>query len=106
MFMEPQITEKCAWYEIETTHGTWFAQVEDVGDIPVTELERFKPFTEGGKVIEVKLRENMVGYRLSAPGYLDRTEWCIASSRTAAKRELMAQYGDDSKEMRRAIRDL
>jgi len=106
MFMEPQITEKCDWYEIETTHGTWFVQVEDVGEIPLDQTDRFKQYVESGEVQSVTRRCGLVGYRLSAPGYLDRTEWGITTSRTAAKRELMTQYGDDDKEMRRAIRDL
>lgn len=37
-------------------------------------------------------------YRLSASGYMDRTDWGVADSEQQAWRELLDQYGDDGDE--------
>lgn len=108
-FMEPQITEKQDWFAIETTDGTTFVPVKDVGPISPMELEKFQPFVDSGKVIEVTIRRNMVGYRLSAPGYMDRTDWGLEMSKKKAKQALLDEYGndeDDPNGMNRAINAL
>lgn len=67
-FMEPQI-EFMSAYLVETNIGTECVP-EDVCDDP-TKLE---PYLEGSRIESVDRKEGWFG-RLSAPGYMDCTEW-------------------------------
>jgi hypothetical protein len=86
-FMQQQVTTKRAWWEVDGTNGTeWFDQ-EDF-----TELEARQNYQ--GKVWSSTPREGF-GARLSAPGYLDCTEWSVFDTEQEAWDYLEEMYGDD-----------
>ena len=73
-FMEPEYehaTHHNPWYSVETTHGTELVPGDLVGYRPT--LADLAEYTEG----EPRSFEPVTGYfaRLSAPGYLDTTDW-------------------------------
>jgi hypothetical protein len=107
-FMQRQITEKQNWLRVETTHGTEFISVADTGLFvrdsrtqthPLTEDERFataakiRQYTEGTP----QEWENIKGYgaRLSAPGYLDCTDWNVYDTEQEARKALDEMYPED-----------
>ena len=86
-FMEKQITNKRDWWEVDGANGTeWFDQ-EDF-----TELEARQNYQ--GTVWSSTPREGF-GARLSAPGYLDCTEWTVFDTVEEAEEYLQEMYGDD-----------
>jgi hypothetical protein len=86
-FMQQQVTNKRSWWEVDGTNGTeWFDQ-EDF-----TEKEARDNYQ--GKVWSSKPREGF-GARLSAPGYLDCTEWSVFDTEKEAWDYLEESYGDD-----------
>ena len=98
-FMQEQITNKVRWLRVETKDaGTEFISVYDTGlDIPNgNDFEQpdvaatIRQYTEG----EPESWENIEGYgaRLSAPGYLDCTEWTVFDSLDAAQEYLTETY--------------
>jgi hypothetical protein len=104
-FMEPQI-EHNNWFEVETDNGTEFVPVDliDVrGSIDIGET--LDP-TEHGDIIaalhdycegrpqSVKLIEGF-GARLSAPGYLDCTPWCVFATEEEAQEYIKEELGAD-----------
>src|SRR5258708_1187447 len=112
-FMQKQITTKRKWYEIETNCGTFFVDVEDVdGGTFAKSLEQglkldtwalktlekgFLQYTEGTLLEGISVREGY-GARLSAPGYLDCTEWSVFETTEEAEKYLDEMYGDDETE--------
>lgn len=107
-FMQHQVTRKQAWVKVETTQGTEFLPVADLGlwvrdseaDVqPLTDQERetYKKqiwqYTEG----EPQEWETVQGYgaRLSAPGYLDCTEWTVFETPEEAEAYLAEMYDDE-----------
>lgn len=73
-FMEPEYehaTKAHPWYRVETTHRTELVPGDLVGNEPT--LADFRDYVEGAP----QSFEPVSGYfaRLSAPGYLDATEW-------------------------------
>ena len=113
-FMEPQITEKTLWLEVESTkHGTWWVQASLIGDWPGDHrlidvelpggfvapdiLDSIIAFTEIPDVDDVDHIKLIRGYgaRLSAPGYLDCTEWCVFKTLKGARDYLKEQEDDD-----------
>jgi hypothetical protein len=100
-FMQRQITGRQNWLRVETTHGTEFVNVFDTGlDLPassnladgVTEdnSSDVQRYCEG----KVQSWENIEGYgaRLSAPGYLDCTEWNVYDTEQEAREALEEMY--------------
>jgi hypothetical protein len=95
-----QITGIENWPRVETSSGTeyvpsgWIAVF-----VPLTVNERAKyegmirPYVEG----TIQEWENIKGYgaRLSAPGYLDCTEWAVFDTEQEAREYLEEMYGDD-----------
>lgn len=108
-FMQHQVTGKQTWLRVETTIGTEFVPADIVGFVrnseqvsqPLTELERaryegqIRPYTEG----TIQSWEHITGYgaRLSAPGYLDATEWSVFDTEDEA-REYLEEYYPESEE--------
>lgn len=105
-FMQQEITPKQTWVEIDGTHGITAVpydllnmdQVNAVTETryDVSELtlnEQLGEFYEG-RIQSVSLR---VGYgaRMSAPGYMDCTEWAVFASKIEASAYLAEQYGED-----------
>lgn len=106
-FMEWQITRKQRWLKVETTQGINFVNVYDTGlDLAnsdaladgVTEDNSadVQAYCEG----EVQSWENIEGYgaRLSAPGYLDCTEWDVFETEQEAEEYLKENYPEDEDE--------
>lgn len=89
-FMEPAI-EYGEWWEVETTAGTWFVPYDCVAvSNPGVSLEGFRDYVEG----EPQSAARITGYgaRLSAPGYMDATEWTVFKTRKAAEEYLIETY--------------
>jgi hypothetical protein len=107
-FMQPQVTRLQNWLRVETTQGTeWvdsaslslFVRDSDTVTHPMSEQERaetvtkIQPYTEGTPLSW----ENVKGFgaRLSAPGYLDCTEWTVFDTEDEAREYLAENYPDD-----------
>lgn len=107
-FMQHQVTNKRTWVEIDGTHGTTFVDAEDASEVLAAlearadanddEDEEAIELAEtyyDGTVQTVTLREGY-GARLSAPGYLDCTDWSVYATAEEAEAALQEQYdGDD-----------
>jgi len=106
--MQKQITTKQSWLQVETSVGTEFVPVSDTGlyvrdshtqthhltdNERSTIIARISPYCEGTP----QQWETIMGYgaRLSAPGYLDCTEWTVFDSIAEAEAYLEEMYGDD-----------
>jgi len=105
-FMQRQIV-RGRWLKVETTQGTEFVSVYDSGldwpnsdslteDAREDSITQLQDYTEG----EPQEWENVQGYgaRLSAPGYLDCTEWTVFDSEQDAEDYLEEMYGEDETE--------
>jgi hypothetical protein len=84
-FMQPQYIQG-KWLQIETDAGTWFIP-EDLGMDPADCVEG--EITEDPEVI------TGVGVRLSAPGYMDCTDWCVFDTMTEARNYLVETWEVD-----------
>ena len=109
-FMERQITGLETWLQVVTGHGTEFVRlaglslfVRDSNTLthPMTADERWATVTKiqpyvGG---EPESWEHIKGYgaRLSAPGYLDCTEWAVFDSEDEA-RQYLEELDEDEPE--------
>jgi len=110
-FMQKQVTHKQAWIEVETTYGTeWLDAVSlslNVRDSqtethPLTDKERESIVSQLSDYCEGTIQEwkTVRGYgaRLSAPGYMDCTEWSVFDTPEEAEKYLDEMYGDDEDE--------
>lgn len=93
-FMQRQI-ELGDWYEVETDNGSEIIPADLVGTNP--RLEDFELYCEG-KPREFELKKNKYGARLSAPGYMDKTDWDIFDTEDEAKKYLEETYPEDDEE--------
>jgi hypothetical protein len=110
-FMQHQITGLENWVKVETTQGTEYVPsgqlalfVRDSQTLthPMSADERWatvtklQPYVSG----EPQEWENIKGYgaRLSAPGYLDCTEWTVFDTEEEAREYLDENYSDDEPE--------
>ena len=101
-FMQEQVTRKMDWYKIDGTMGITFLPMDDgpnhilvkaaCGD--ADELQELFGDFYNGTVQDV---EPVMGYgaRLSAPGYMDCTEWAVFDTAEQAAEYLTETYGDD-----------
>jgi len=87
--MQPQY-EKGLWYHVETDEGSIFLPVDLVGDDP--KPEDFSDYCQGYLEHEKIFG---VGARLSAPGYLDSTDWVVFGSLEEAKQDIEDTYEVD-----------
>lgn len=94
-FMEPQV-QHGRWYKVDTSLGTWFVPYEVVGDVG-DDKDKLHMYTDGGEIYEFEIVEGW-GARLSAPGYLDCTEWCVFETEEAAVEYLAEEYGEELEE--------
>jgi hypothetical protein len=107
-FMQEVITDKQRWIELDGTCGTTalpidvFTKVQiaiadsvdgDDNAEPDDLTAHFGEYYEG-TVQSVSVREGY-GARLSAPGYLDCTEWCVFDTPEEAQEYLTEMYGED-----------
>jgi len=103
-FMEQEVVED-DWLEVETEVGGHCIPADLVGDPDENwddETESYDPdyvadvlqYVEGKRVQEIRKRHGF-GARLSAPGYLDCTEWTVFDTEQEALDYLVETYGDD-----------
>jgi hypothetical protein len=110
-FMQKQITVNQSWIEVETTHGTEFLDAVSLGinirdsqtkTHPLTDKEREETISKLSPYCEGAIQEwkTIRGYgaRLSAPGYLDSTEWTVFDTEKEAETYLAETYGDDEED--------
>lgn len=101
-FMQKQVTSLVRWLKVETYSGsTEFVSVFDTGlDIPNGNdfddpdvAKTIRQYTED----EPETWENIKGHgaRLSAPGYLDCTEWTVFDTPEEAQKYLDDTYEDE-----------
>ncbi len=89
-FMEPEVFKSDGW-EIETSRGTYFlpSEVEPTPEHP----EDFEQYVDG-KPTSFKKISGWFG-RMSAPGYLDSTDWTFGKSQMEVEEELEHYYGNE-----------
>jgi hypothetical protein len=107
-FMQRQITGLQNWLRVETTQGTEFVESaslslfvrnSDCPSQPLTDDEReqtiaeIQPYVEGTPQSWENIKG--CGARLSAPGYLDCTEWTVFDTEDEAREYLEEMYPDD-----------
>ena len=91
-FMNYEITNKQDWWQVED-NGTNF--------YPCAYFRREEVFKmhdlDSGATDDLEKVTRIKGYgaRLSAPGYLDCTEWGVYDTKAEAKAALDEMYGDD-----------
>jgi len=107
-FMQRQVTGNENWLQVETTQGTEFVPSGQLAlfvrnsECPSQSLEadeyafyekQIRPYVEG----TIQSWENIKGYgaRLSAPGYLDCTEWAVFDTEEEAEKYLTDMYPED-----------
>jgi len=89
-FMEPYVTEKQEWAEIETNAGTWAVPFDVLSKSEADRARRgdFEPllkYTEGNAVyLDQSSIKKGYGVRLSVPGYMDATDWEVYDSKKEA----------------------
>ncbi len=107
-FMQQQILYG-TWIEAETSDGTDFIPA-DFGPVSLDLNKTYDDDSENWDEIcaalrdyvradlqEVKLIEGY-GARLSAPGYMDCTDWSVFASEKEAREYLVEMYGDDEED--------
>ena len=91
-FMNYEITGKQPWWQVEDGETSFYP----CAYFTRSEVEKLHDLDSGATDdIEKVTRIEGYGARLSAPGYLDCTEWGVYESRAAAKAALDEMYGDD-----------
>lgn len=103
-FMRPRFTDSIEWLEIDGTEGITFIPSDIISSVDWATLtnedsdeETLHRIAQGwynGKVWEVSTTKGF-GARLSAPGYMDATDWTVFSTLDEAKSHLVEMYGDD-----------
>lgn len=77
------------WWKIETNHGTEFIESDLVEGYTTEKLkEELLNYIEGNRILEDPELVEGWGVRLSAPGYLDKTEWAVLDSEKEAEEYL------------------
>lgn len=103
--MQPVIEFGDCW-ECETEHGETFVVPDNVVGISFDGDTHEDPsifsdyIPEGccGKCTSATVRRNVWIARLSAPGYLDCTEWELHDTADDAAQSLISNYGDEGDE--------
>jgi hypothetical protein len=112
-FMQRQITDKVGWIEISTFNGTCFVPAMDVSqdiidycnsdsadiceipqDIRVEVSAFIECIDDSYHIDGVEYIEGH-GARLSAPGYMDCTDWSVFDTVEEAEAYLDDMYGDN-----------
>jgi len=92
-FMQPEIRSG-DWFEVETLDGTHVVSAYEVGRGELTSIF--------DNVQNVELIRGAFGARMSAPGYMDSTEWTVFDTEEEAKQylcetfDLCERCGEDS----------
>jgi len=91
-FMKPVITEKQDWAAVETNNGTWWVPFEvlssrETESAKSGDFEPLLQYTEGTRVYNDQSSiKKGYGVRLSAPGYMDATDWEVYGNLKEAQR--------------------
>ena len=109
-FMEREIQEG-GWVEVETSHGTQVipADILDLGKLGEAiftgnddmAYEAVEQYLEPGAKpdgVDAYTYKWGFGARLSAPGYMDCTEWAVFDTEDEAEHYLEEQYGDEEEQ--------
>lgn len=94
-FMQPTVSQGKYW-EVETTHGIFIVPAEVAGED--ADKQSLSQYVEGDIMGEPEMKEGWYG-RMSAPGYLDATDWIAGDSEDAVKQELADAHGEEKMEM-------
>jgi hypothetical protein len=124
-FMQQQVTDKQQWYMIDGPAGTDYVpadvvgctvtvlgktryatpdEIREIDGTPENEDSVRQPipaslsdYTENQEAWNIEL---VTGYgaRLSAPGYMDCTEWAVFDTADEAEAYLEEMYGDDDED--------
>ena len=119
-FMEPQMTGLAPWIRVDGPMGgdhipadvpfttaQWpkireqIELADDLDDIEPDVIDEILKYTENRELWEVDVVDGY-GVRLSAPGYMDATDWEVFRSKSAAEKrlqeledEIAEEEGDD-----------
>lgn len=93
-FMKPEVV-RGDWYEVEDKRGETSIVPTDVG------LADWIDDLKDGESVTITLHVDTWGGRMSAPGYLDCTEWGLYKSEADAIRWLREEYETDDEEATR-----
>lgn len=100
-FMQHETTSLTTWIEIDGTSGITYLEADTFPEIQrainldnQSEAEELAiDCYDGHQIFDVSLREGY-GARLTAPGYLDSTEWSVFDTLQEAKDYLRDTYDD------------
>ena len=82
-FMEPQVTQRAAWWEVDSNEGILSIMADGALEREMIPAKWWTiEFTWG------------FGARLSAPGYMDCTDWCVFDTEQEAIDYLEETYLD------------
>lgn len=92
--MQPDISQG-DYFEVETTNGTEIVPGDVIGRFCGTAAEAFANYVEGKIADPEECIECKNGWlaRMSAPGYMDCTDWTAHESEQAAQEYLRDTYG-------------
>lgn len=85
------------WFEVDTAQGIWFIPQDLIGKIMHPKKSDLLDYTECHDVDDIYSVRVIDGYgaRMSAPGYLDCTEWTVFDTEEDANNYLDEYYGED-----------
>ena len=89
--MEPQITEKLDWLEIDGDRGILFVDCGSQAIDPTRGIKAAEEFYPGFFTVDHRVGH---GCRLSMPGYLDCTEWTVFDTARECAEHLLAMWFD------------
>lgn len=94
-FMKPQIY-RGGYFAVETSDGTEIVPADVIGRTMGTAGEAFENYVSGHILDTDECVEHKEGWlaRMSAPGYMDCTDWTVHVSETAATLYLDEAYGE------------
>ena len=96
-FMQIQKTRKMRWFEIDGNHGIQWLPAEDAPELEGLSVDAARKYYDGSEVWAVESVSGW-GVRLSAPGYLDCTDWTVFEEEAdadAAVAELEAEQDEE-----------
>ena len=95
-FMQPEIYHG-DYFEVDTTCGTETVPVDVIGRTMNVHVDALLNYLEGRPLDSEELCEVKTGWlaRLSAPGYLDCTDWSAHDTEEEARDYLVEMYGDE-----------
>lgn len=104
-FMQPQVTEKQKWIMVDGPEGTEYLPIDlwakqemqnIIAEIQAEETNnklilKLIEYTRNQTFFESKVIHGF-GARLSAPGYMDCTDWCVFDTEKEARKYIEEMY--------------